>query len=44
MQTALTQKEVSPVLASLATLEMESSVQVSDLSEMVLQPRVLAEI
>jgi len=33
MQTALTQKGVSTVLATLATLEMESSVQVSNLSE-----------
>ena len=29
MQTALTQREVSPVPATLATLEMESTVQVS---------------
>ena len=29
MQTALTQKELSPAHATLATLEMESTVQVS---------------
>ena len=32
MQTALTQMEVSPAPATLATLEMESTVQVSNAS------------
>ena len=43
MQTAVTQKGVSTILATLATLEMESSVQVS-LSKRVLRRPVLRKM
>ena len=43
MQTAVTQKGVSTILATLATLEMESSVQVS-LSKRVLRCPVLRKM